>query len=74
MAVQLNSHAVGYLTYKAGANSSMTTTVIHDSERFHCNVSIQFGVPHSFVSVAYTRKMLDGELKLRLCFKYINKL
>lgn len=71
MALQLDAHSVGYLTYRAGAQggSSMTSTYVRDSEKYHLNTAVQIGNPHSFISINIMRKLPDHELKLRLAFK-----
>ncbi|KAH9376926.1 hypothetical protein HPB48_002759 [Haemaphysalis longicornis] len=59
LARQLSKHTVGYLTWKAGIQSSMNTTVIWDTSYGHF-----FGVPNTFVMVSYTYKFPDeGRLK-----------
>ncbi|CAG9558842.1 unnamed protein product [Danaus chrysippus] len=71
MALQLDAHSVGYLTYRAGsgAGSSLTSTYVRDSQRHHVSASVQLGSPHSFVSLHLVRKLTDHDLKLRLAFK-----
>ncbi|XP_037977939.2 dnaJ homolog subfamily C member 11 [Plutella xylostella] len=71
MALQLDAHSVGYLTYRAGAQggSSMTTTYVRDSERFHTNTAAQLGSPHSFLSFSLMYKMPQQDMKLRLALK-----
>lgn len=69
LGVQLDKHTVGYLTYNAGAHSSMSTILEHSSERQHVSLTLTLGVPHSFVSANYTRKMMEHELKLKLAAK-----
>lgn len=38
-------------------------------EKNRVNISLQVGLPHSYVLVQYTRKMLHQELKLRIAIK-----
>lgn len=68
-AVQLDKHTVGYLTYTAGMQTSMSTSVEHNSENQHAIVTLQLGIPHSFVSASYTRKLMEQEMKVRLAAK-----
>ncbi|XP_077533359.1 dnaJ homolog subfamily C member 11 [Haemaphysalis longicornis] len=64
LARQLSKHTVGYLTWKAGIQSSMNTTVIWDTSYGHFVGALQFGVPNTFVMVSYTYKFPDeGRLK-----------
>lgn len=69
LAVQLDKHTVGYLTYTAGLQSSMATIVEHNTEKNYLHLMLLLGVPHSFVSFNYTRKMVEYELKLKLSCK-----
>ncbi|XP_039763790.1 dnaJ homolog subfamily C member 11 [Pararge aegeria] len=72
MALQLDAHSVGYLTYRAGgqAGSSMTSTYVRDSEKHHLNAAVQIGNPHSFISFNIMRKMPQHDMKLRLALKF----
>ncbi|KOB73460.1 DnaJ-17, partial [Operophtera brumata] len=65
-----NAHSVGYLTYRAGSQgSSMSTIYVRDSERYHSNVAIQIGKPHSFASMSLMWKLPSYDMKLRLALK-----
>uniref|UniRef100_A0A2A4K404 J domain-containing protein n=1 Tax=Heliothis virescens TaxID=7102 RepID=A0A2A4K404_HELVI len=72
MAVQLDAHSVGYLTYRAGGpgGSSMTSIYVRDSEKYHTNTALQIGTPHSFISFNMMRKLPQHDLKLRLALKF----
>lgn len=69
LAIQLDKHTVGYLTYNAGLQSSMTTTVEHNTDRYHYNVSATLGIPHCYITASYTRKLVEQQLKLRVALK-----
>lgn len=71
MALQLDAHSVGYLTYRAGGQggSSMTSIYVRDSEKYHSNTAIQIGNPHSFISFNIMRKLPQHDMKLRLALK-----
>ncbi|KAF9799225.1 hypothetical protein SFRURICE_006485 [Spodoptera frugiperda] len=71
MAVQLDAHSVGYLTYRAGGQggSSMTSIYVRDSEKYHTNTALQIGTPHSFISFNIMRKLPQHDMKLRLALK-----
>ncbi|XP_055596090.1 dnaJ homolog subfamily C member 11 [Uranotaenia lowii] len=69
LAIQLDKHTVGYLTYNAGLQSSMTTTVEHNTEHYHCNFSATLGIPHCYIAASYTRKLIEQELKLKIALK-----
>ncbi|CAK1588561.1 unnamed protein product [Parnassius mnemosyne] len=72
MALQLDAHSVGYLTYRAGGQggSSMTSTYVRDSEKYHTNTALQIGNPHSFISFNVMRKLPQHDMKLRLALKF----
>lgn len=69
LAVQLDKYTVGYLTYNAGLQSSMSTVLEHNTDTQHILATISVGIPHSFISCSYTRKLPDYELKLKLAAK-----
>lgn len=72
LAMQLDARSVGYLTYRVGGQggSSMSSIYVRDSEKFHSNVALQIGNPHSFASFTLTRKLPEYDLKLRLALKF----
>ncbi|XP_043280850.1 dnaJ homolog subfamily C member 11 [Venturia canescens] len=63
--MQLDKHTAGYLTYKAGDQTSMSTTVVRDTPRSRSSVSISFGYVHSQITFGYTYRMEEKQLKLR---------
>ncbi|XP_067005009.1 dnaJ homolog subfamily C member 11 isoform X2 [Anabrus simplex] len=69
LANQLDKNTVGYLTWRAGLQSSMSTIVVRDTPTSHMAFSIQFGIPHSYLSLSYTHKFEEWELKLRGAMK-----
>lgn len=71
LAVQLDKHTVGYLTYNAGLQSSMSCVLEHSTDKQHVLITCSVGIPHSFISASYTKKLTDYELKLRLAAKYV---
>lgn len=66
LAVQLDKHTMGSLTFNAGSQSSMTTQIDRTSERYSWSTSFVIGTPHIYYSIAYTHKMIESELKLRV--------
>lgn len=69
LAVQLDKHTVGYLTYNAGLQSSVSCVLEHSTEKQHVLLTCCVGIPHSFISASYMKKLADYELKLRLAAK-----
>uniref|UniRef100_A0A023GL89 J domain-containing protein n=1 Tax=Amblyomma triste TaxID=251400 RepID=A0A023GL89_AMBTT len=64
LARQLGKHTVGYLTWKAGLQSSMNTSIVWDTSYGHFIGVLQFGIPNTFAMVSYTYKFPDeGRLK-----------
>nr|CAG4643816.1 EOG090X03AJ [Lepidurus arcticus] len=67
---QLDRHMVGYLTYKGGVGqSAMSTSIIRDNLTSNLQFSMQFGVPHSYISLSYVHKFPENEGKLRGAIK-----
>ncbi|XP_056647859.1 dnaJ homolog subfamily C member 11 [Diorhabda sublineata] len=69
LAMQVDKHTIGYLSYQGGPRSAFTTQIIRDTEKNRYNFSIQVGLPHSYVLLQYTRKILSQDLRLRLAVK-----
>lgn len=70
LAIQLDRHTVGYLTYSAaGIQTSMSTIIEHNTEKNYVNLTFSLGVPHSYISCNYIRRFVDHELKLKLAGK-----
>ncbi|XP_015600252.1 dnaJ homolog subfamily C member 11 [Cephus cinctus] len=69
LAMQLDKHTVGYLTYRAGLQSAMSTMIVRDTSQSYTAFSIQFGILHSYASLNYTYKMEERQMKLRGCIK-----
>ncbi|KAL3280890.1 hypothetical protein HHI36_004117 [Cryptolaemus montrouzieri] len=69
LAMQIDKHSVGYLTYHGGIRSLVSTSIVRDTEFNYFNLAIQLGVPHSHITFNYTRKMMNQELKLKLLIK-----
>lgn len=67
LAIQLDKHTVGYLTYTAsGMQSSLSTIIERNSEKFYMNITFSLGLPHSFISCNYIRRFHEQEAKLKL--------
>ncbi|XP_076179972.1 dnaJ homolog subfamily C member 11 [Ptiloglossa arizonensis] len=65
LAMQLDNHTVGYLTYRAGIRSAMNTMIVRDTSRSYTAFSIHLGILQSYVSLNYTYKMEEKQIKLR---------
>jgi hypothetical protein len=74
LATQLDKHTVGYLTWRGGIHSSMSTTIVRDTATSHAAFAIQFGIPHSFFSLSYTHKLQEMEMKLRGSVKWVHQI
>lgn len=70
LAMQIDKHSIGYVSYHGGVRSIFSTQIVRDTENNRYNFTIQVGVPHSFVLLQYTRKMIAQELKLKLALKF----
>lgn len=65
----MDKHTVGYLTYNAGFQSSMSTVIEHSTEKQHFFMTCLVGIPHCYVSASYTRTLAEREMKIRLATK-----
>lgn len=69
--MQLDKHTVGYLTYRVGLQSTMSTIIVRDTTRSYTALSVHFGILQSFVSLNYTYKMNEKQMKLRGSVKLV---
>ncbi|RDD39395.1 DnaJ-like protein subfamily C member 11 [Trichoplax sp. H2] len=53
---QLDSHTIGYLTWRAGIQSSINTTVVHDDGTNQVVVGLQVGFADTFLMARYVRR------------------
>uniref|UniRef100_A0A182QHK4 J domain-containing protein n=1 Tax=Anopheles farauti TaxID=69004 RepID=A0A182QHK4_9DIPT len=68
-AIQLDKNTLGYLTYNAGLQNSMSTVVERNTEKYHCNLTITLGIPHCYIAASYSRKLVEQGLRLRVALK-----
>ena len=63
---QFSKNFVGYISWKAGGDSSLSTVVVYENQLCRVNSSISFGIRNSYISSSYTHKfqMHDGRVKL----------
>lgn len=70
LAIQLDRHTVGYLTYSAaGLSSSLATVIERNNEKNYVNLTFSLGLPHSFISCNYIRRITEYEMKMKLSGK-----
>lgn len=67
---QLDKNLHGTISWKGGAQSSMATTVVYESERNHASASVQLGLPTSYVSLSLVHKIPDHDLRLKASAKH----
>ncbi|KAH9528393.1 DnaJ (Hsp40), sub C, member 11 [Dermatophagoides farinae] len=67
---QFSKHFIGYLSYKAGIDSSMNTTMIYENEYCRVNGSLQFGYRNSFISSSYTHKFKQNNTRVKVGLKF----
>nr|CAG4641554.1 EOG090X03AJ [Eurycercus lamellatus] len=65
LAHQLDKNTVGYLTYKETGQSSMSTRIVRDTNRYRAQASFVLGVPHSYISLSYVHKLEKHDGRLR---------
>ncbi|KAL7648908.1 UNVERIFIED_CONTAM: hypothetical protein RMT77_000842 [Armadillidium vulgare] len=69
LANQLDKHTVGYLTWKTGMQSGMSTMIIRDTSKSHIVCSLYFGIPHTYCALSFTRKLPERETKFKITGK-----
>nr|CAG4650026.1 EOG090X03AJ [Sida crystallina] len=69
LAHQMDKNTVGYLTYKSGSHSSMSTMIVRDTNRYNAQANVVLGIPHSYFSISYSLKFEKTEGRLRGAFK-----
>ncbi|XP_042262133.1 dnaJ homolog subfamily C member 11-like [Thunnus albacares] len=57
----LDQNTMGYLQWRWGPNSAMTTSVVRDTKRTHFTLALQLGVPHSYLMMSYQFKFQDED-------------
>ena len=81
--VKFLSFILGYLTYSASyrveetedaialetQQSSMSTMVVYDGEKYYFMYSLQFGIPQTYLIMTFARKLTNPMGKLRLSVK-----
>lgn len=66
LSYQLDKHMVGDITWRAGIQSSMSTSIHRNTEKSITSFTFLFGVPHSYLSLSYSRKFYEHEKTLKL--------
>ncbi|KAM4740482.1 LOW QUALITY PROTEIN: dnaJ homolog subfamily C member 11-like [Anableps anableps] len=57
----LDQNTMGYLQWRWGANSAMTTSLVRDTKSSHFTLALQLGVPHSYLMMSYQYKFQDED-------------
>ncbi|XP_060898067.1 dnaJ homolog subfamily C member 11 [Labrus bergylta] len=57
----LDQNTMGYLQWRWGPNSAMTTSLVRDTKSSHFTLALQLGVPHSYLMVSYQYKFQDDD-------------
>uniref|UniRef100_A0A8C5MNP8 DnaJ homolog subfamily C member 11 n=1 Tax=Leptobrachium leishanense TaxID=445787 RepID=A0A8C5MNP8_9ANUR len=61
LARHLDKNTVGYIQWRCGIQSSMSTSVVRDTKTSHMTMTLQLGIPHSFMLVSYQHKFEDED-------------
>ncbi|XP_033100299.1 dnaJ homolog subfamily C member 11-like [Anneissia japonica] len=69
VARQLDKHTIGYLTWKWGMQSAMTSMLIRDTTNTRLVCQLQLGIPNSFASVNMVKKFEHNDAKLNVAVK-----
>lgn len=65
LAMQLDKHTIGYLTYKVHAQSGMSTIIERNTAHSYTAFTIHFGLLNSYINLSYTYKMAERQLQLK---------
>uniref|UniRef100_A0A3Q3VYH5 DnaJ homolog subfamily C member 11 n=1 Tax=Mola mola TaxID=94237 RepID=A0A3Q3VYH5_MOLML len=57
----LDQNTMGYLQWRWGHNSAMTTSLVRDTKSSHFTLALQLGVPHSYLMMSYQYKFQDED-------------
>ncbi|XP_072307583.1 dnaJ homolog subfamily C member 11-like [Eucyclogobius newberryi] len=57
----LDDHTMGYLQWRWGPHSAMTTSLVRDTKSTHLTVALQLGVPLSYLMLSYQYKFQDED-------------
>ncbi|XP_061584619.1 dnaJ homolog subfamily C member 11-like [Cololabis saira] len=66
----LDQNTMGYLQWRWGPTSAMTTSVVRDTKSSHFTLALQLGVLHSYLMMSYQYKFQDeDQTKVKGSFK-----
>ncbi|XP_072238627.1 dnaJ homolog subfamily C member 11-like [Leuresthes tenuis] len=57
----LDQNTMGYLQWRWGPNSAMTTSLVRDTKSSHFTLALQLGVPLSYLMMSYQYKFQDED-------------
>ncbi|XP_071349340.1 dnaJ homolog subfamily C member 11-like isoform X1 [Trachinotus anak] len=57
----LDQNTMGYLQWRWGPSSAMTTSLVRDTKSSHFTLALQLGVPHSYLMMSYQYKFQDED-------------
>ncbi|XP_063072693.1 dnaJ homolog subfamily C member 11 [Engraulis encrasicolus] len=57
----LDQNTMGYLQWRWGSQSAMTTSIVRDTKTSHFTLALQLGVPHSYLMMSYQYKFQDDD-------------
>ncbi|KAM8913997.1 dnaJ homolog subfamily C member 11-like [Spinachia spinachia] len=57
----LDQNTMGYLQWRRGPNSAMTSSLVRDTKSSHFTLALQLGVAHSYLMMSYQYKFQDEE-------------
>ncbi|XP_006784534.1 dnaJ homolog subfamily C member 11-like [Neolamprologus brichardi] len=57
----LDQNTMGYLQWRWGPNSAMTTSLVRDTKSSHFTLALQLGVAHSYLMMSYQYKFQDED-------------
>jgi DnaJ family protein C protein 11 len=67
---QFSKHMVGYLTWKAGYDSSMSSALVYDREKNRFQAQVQIGRKDCFLALSYLRRFDLNSTRLKTALKF----
>uniref|UniRef100_A0A4W4EL50 DnaJ homolog subfamily C member 11 n=1 Tax=Electrophorus electricus TaxID=8005 RepID=A0A4W4EL50_ELEEL len=61
MARHLDQNTTGYLQWRWGTQSAMTSSIVRDTRHSHATLALQLGVPHSYLMMSFQYKFQDED-------------
>ncbi|KAJ8687569.1 hypothetical protein QAD02_023363 [Eretmocerus hayati] len=65
LSMQLDTHTIGYMTYRHGIGKGLNTTIVRSTPYSYTALSLELALLKSYISLSYVHKMEERRLDLR---------